>query len=100
MVNFASRMRDSDSSGMDVAVIDLSAGGCRIAPAGEMEIGQIFWLKLPGFEARHCHILWLRDAEAGCEFAQPLTDDEYEALSAPLRKVVRAETPGAFGRRR
>jgi hypothetical protein len=100
MVNFASRLRDADSSGMDVTVIDLSTGGCRIAPATGLEVGQIFWLKLPGFEARHCHVLWLNGPEAGCEFTNALSDEEYDSLSAPLRKVVRTETPGTFGRRR
>jgi hypothetical protein len=99
MVNFAGRLRESDSSGVDVTVIDLSVGGCRIAPATGLAVEQIFWLKLPGFEARHCHVLWLNGPEAGCEFAVPLSAQEYDALSAPLRKVVRTETPGTFGRR-
>jgi hypothetical protein len=99
LVNFAARLRESlAGAAADVAVLDLSGRGCKLAPAHGLAVEQVFWLKLAGLEARLSQVVWIEGAQAGCEFCDPLEPEELEMLCAPQRQVVRTATPGLFGR--
>lgn len=100
LVNFGARMRAPDAHGLDVTVVDLSPGGCKVTPPHHLEVGRVFWLKLSDLEARHCEVIWIDGDNAGCEFSQPLSAKEMDSVCAPLRKVVKAEKRGSFGRSR
>lgn len=78
LVNFGARMgRGAAADSHNVVVVDLSAEGCRLLLCGaRIAEGSVLWIKLPDQEARRIHVVWTRDGEAGCEFSQPLTEDE------------------------
>ena len=98
LVNFGGRLREAEAAASEVTVLDLSAGGCRLTPTHQLEVGRVFWLKLSDLEARHCEVLWIEGGKAGCEFSNPLTAEELDLLCAPSRKIVRCEKRGIFGR--
>ncbi|MFN3388814.1 MAG: PilZ domain-containing protein [Allosphingosinicella sp.] len=98
LVNFGARVREANARGLDVTVIDLSPGGCKVTPPHHLEVGRVFWLKLSDLEARHCEVIWIDGKNAGCEFSQPLSVREMESVCAPSRQVVRSDRRGSFGR--
>lgn len=100
LVNFGARMRGAGARGLDVTVLDLSPGGCKLSPPHHLEVGRVFWLKLCDLEARHCEVVWVDTDHAGCEFTQPLSAREIDLVSAPFRNVVKADKRGCFGRSR
>lgn len=98
LVNFGARVREANAGELDVTVLDLSAGGCKLTPPHHLEVGRVFWLRLSGLEARHCEVIWIDGLEAGCEFSQPLSSREIDCVCAPFRKIVRCDRRGGFGR--
>lgn len=63
-------------------VVDLSPHGARIQTYSELRVGQNIWLTLPKLGHTATSIVWSNDFEAGLEFMIPLTDEQFEALSA------------------
>jgi hypothetical protein len=55
-----------------VAVTDLSCGGCGIETESVLNPTDKVWLKLPGFEAWPCKVVWAEDGRAGLSFDHPL----------------------------
>ncbi len=65
-------LRQRGASGVTVQVLDLSTHGFRAATHLELQSGTDVWLKLPGLESLHAHVVWMRGHLLGCEFVRPL----------------------------
>ena len=86
IVNLAAALREAGAVTVPVQVIDISPGGFKICTDRPLEEGAEVWLKLPGFEAKRSHVVWIKDGEAGCEFESELHQAELQVLTAPPRK--------------
>jgi hypothetical protein len=65
-------LRQRGASGVTIQILDLSTHGFRAATHLELQTGTDVWLKLPGLESLHGHVVWMRGHLLGCEFARPL----------------------------
>jgi hypothetical protein len=61
-------------------VTDLSVQGARLQTYSALRKGAMIWLTLPGVGPRIAHVRWAGEYEAGCEFEEPLTREQYETL--------------------
>lgn len=86
IVNIAAALREEGATTAPVVVLDLSPGGFKVHSDTPLEEGSEVWLKLPGFEAKRSHVVWVKDEEAGCEFENELHPGELESLTAPPRR--------------
>ena len=65
------RCRESSWVMRQVELADISAGGCRIVrDAGGLAIGQQIELRIASSKGVDGHVRWLRDGDAGVDFAQ------------------------------
>ena len=71
-VTLGAGLRQRGASGVTIQILDLSTHGFRAATHLELERGTDVWLKLPGLESLHGHVVWMRGHLLGCEFARPL----------------------------
>lgn len=55
-----------------VAVTDISCGGCGIETESLLNADDKVWLRLAGFEAWPCKVVWAEDGRAGLSFDHPL----------------------------
>lgn len=65
-------LRQRGAHAVTIQVVDLSTNGFRAATHLELEVGSDVWLKLPGLESLHAHVVWIRGHLMGCHFARPL----------------------------
>jgi hypothetical protein len=65
-------LRQRGASGVTIQILDLSTHGFRAATHLVLHAGTDVWLKLPGLESLHGHVVWMRGHMLGCEFARPL----------------------------
>lgn len=86
IVNLAAALREEGASTHAVKVLDLSPGGFKVQSEDSLEEGSEVWLKLPGFEAKRSHVVWVKGDEAGCEFENELHPAELQVLTAPPRR--------------
>ena len=86
IVNLAAALREEGASTSVVQVLDLSIGGYKVQSATPLEEGSEVWLKLPGFEAKRSHVVWVKGDEAGCEFENELHPAELQIMTAPPRR--------------
>lgn len=63
-------------------VVDLSVAGARIQSYSAMRKGSTIWLTLPGLPPIAADVIWADDFVAGCQFREPLTVGQFEALLA------------------
>lgn len=71
-VSLGAGLRQRGASGVTIQILDLSTHGFRAATHLELAAGTDVWLKLPGLESLHGHVVWMRGHMLGCEFARPL----------------------------
>ena len=83
IVNLAAALREAGAVTVPVQVIDISTGGYKIQSSAPVEEGSEVWLKLPGFEAKRSHVVWVKENEAGCEFETELHPAELAILVTP-----------------
>lgn len=65
-------LRQRGAGGVTIQIVDLSTTGFRATTHLELMPGTDVWLKLPGLESLHAHVVWMRGHYLGCEFARPL----------------------------
>ena len=65
-------LRQRGAHAITVQVLDLSTTGFRAATHLQLDAGADVWLKLPGLESLHSHVVWKRGHVMGCEFVRPL----------------------------
>lgn len=82
------RVKCRARSGMsaDLAVLDISAGGCMAAATGwTARPGERVLATLPGLAAQPAELVWIEDGRAGIAFEQPLHEAVLDRLLALLR---------------
>ena len=84
MVNLAAALREEGARTAPVQVLDIAVGGFKVESRTPFEEGTEVWLKLPGFEAKRSHVVWVKEDQAGCEFETELHPAELEAMVAPV----------------
>lgn len=71
-VEMGAGLRQRGASGVSVQILDLSTHGFRASTHLDLPIGTDVWLKLPGLEAWHSRVAWMKGHFVGCEFVRPL----------------------------
>ena len=61
-------------------VVDLSLHGARLQTWSALRRGTSIWLTLPVVGPRAATVVWADDFRAGCQFLDPLEDEEFETL--------------------
>lgn len=83
VVNLAADLRAPGAALAEAEVANISSEGVMIRTRLDVEIGSCVWLKLPGFEALKCQVVWAEDGGIGCRFLTPLYDLTLEMILAP-----------------
>lgn len=81
-VDFAGRITTRDQWRAVCRVTDLSRTGAQLRTYSALEEGATIWVRLPGIDQRTATIVWADDFAAGCRFADPLSEAEFQTLSA------------------
>jgi len=64
-----------------MALLDISHGGCMVeCHAWSARPGDHLTVKLPGFDTRSAHVVWLEDDKAGIAFEELLHDVAFNQL--------------------
>jgi len=63
-------------------VTDLSREGARISSYSSLKKDSVIWLTLPGVGLVAATVRWADDYHAGCQFTDPLNDDQFDTLLA------------------
>ena len=63
-----------------VELINLSPQGCNIAPPIRVQQDESLWLRVPGLEAIHGRVCWVKEWNVGVEFDQPLHPAVFDLL--------------------
>lgn len=63
-------------------VVDLSMHGAKIETYSALRRDSVIWLTLPVIGHWAARVAWASDFEAGLEFQIPLSEDEFERLTA------------------
>ena len=61
-------------------VTDISIHGARLQTYSALRPGSTIWLTLPTIGQHAAEIKWANDFEAGSQFLQPLTEEQFLAL--------------------
>lgn len=59
---------------------DISTFGCRLSDAGELDVGERLWIRLPGAPPVVAGVAWSHDGNAGCRFAAPISQGLMRSL--------------------
>jgi PilZ domain len=72
VLTLEAQVRQSGGSFVSAPVLDLSTHGFRAETHFYLREGNDLWLRLPGLEARHARVAWVRGSLVGCSFEEPL----------------------------
>ena len=84
---------DIERDGLERALCrlaDLSLHGVRVQTYSPLKRGSTMWLTLPKLGIRAVTVVWVSDFLAGCQFAETLTQDEFDLL-LDLDETLRRE---------
>ena len=62
-------------------VVDLSIHGAKLQTYSAIKAGSTIWLTLPGLAPVAADVRWSDDYAAGCQFREPLGEDQFAALT-------------------
>jgi hypothetical protein len=71
-VHLGAGIRQRGAPGVTAEIMDLSTDGFRCTTHLELHVGDDVWLRLPGLEASHSHVVWVEGPVVGCVFSRPL----------------------------
>lgn len=75
--------RTSRGMQWDVALADLSEGGCRLDdPRGQLRLGEFVRLYIAGTGPHMAEVAWRQGARVGIEFSRPLPPRVFQLLAA------------------
>lgn len=63
-----------------VNVHDISPEGCRLEFVERPRLDETVWVKFKGLDAIESNVCWMRDSEAGIEFARPIHPAVFDVL--------------------
>jgi hypothetical protein len=84
---------DIERDGLERALCrlaDLSLHGVRVQTYSPLKRGTTMWLTLPRLGIRAVTVVWVSDFLAGCQFFEPLAQDEFDLL-LDLDETLRRE---------
>ena len=70
-----------------VNILDFSPKGCRMEVPVKVDPDDLVWISLPGIESIQGKVAWVREWEAGIEFANPLYPSVFDMLHERMRKA-------------
>jgi hypothetical protein len=73
-------LRERGCSAAPVIIHDLSISGFRTEWPYNLRVGDLIWLKLPGFEAMPSIVAWNANFQVGCRFQAPLHPAVFERI--------------------
>jgi hypothetical protein len=74
----------------DIALADLSAGGCRLDdPRGRLRLGEFIRLYIAGTGPHMAEVAWRQGSRVGIQFARPLPDRVFHLLAAAEWEAAR-----------
>lgn len=68
-----------------VNILDFSPQGCRVELPVRVVINDTIWISLPGLESIQGTVCWVKEWEAGIEFAKPLYPSVFEMVRERMR---------------
>ncbi|MCF2515757.1 PilZ domain-containing protein [Sphingomonas sp. G124] len=68
-----------------VNILDFSPQGCRVEVPVRVVPGDTIWISLPGIESIQGTVCWVKEWEAGIEFANPLYPSVFEMVRERMR---------------
>ncbi|PAX09585.1 PilZ domain-containing protein [Sphingomonas lenta] len=63
-------------------VLNISTLGVKLQTYSALRRGRTIWLTLPGLGQRAADVIWADDFTAGCQFREPLTQEQVDTLAA------------------
>lgn len=79
------RCRSKSGQTADLAVLDISAGGCMVEYRGwSASPGERVLMTLPGLSSQPGELVWIEDGKAGIVLEQPLHDAVFGQLQARM----------------
>jgi len=79
-LSLTATMREGSRSKVQVRVIDISTGGCRIQCTSAVAVDACVWLSIPTLENQYCKVIWACQEFVGLEFEKPLANAVFEKL--------------------
>ena len=79
-LSIVATMREGSRSKVQVRVIDISTGGCRIECTSAVPVDACVWLSIPSLENQYCRVVWHCQEFVGLEFEKPLANAVFEKL--------------------
>jgi len=77
-------LRRSGEHRWRVNILDFSPEGCRVELPVRVKPDDIIWISLPGLESIQGTVCWVKDWEAGVEFANALYPSVFEMVRARM----------------
>ena len=79
-LSLTATMREGSRSKVQVRVIDISTGGCRVECTSAVPVDACVWLSIPGLENQCCRVVWHCQEFVGLEFEKPLSAAVFDKL--------------------
>ena len=79
-LSLTATMREGSRSKVQVRVIDISTGGCRVECTSAVPVDACVWLSIPGLENQYCRVVWHCQEFVGLEFEKPLSAAVFDKL--------------------
>jgi hypothetical protein len=79
-LSLTATMREGSRTKVQVRVIDISTGGCRIECTSGVSVDANVWLTIPGLENQYCKVIWHCQEFVGLEFEKPLANAVLDKL--------------------
>ena len=70
-----------------VNILDFSPEGCRVDLPVRVVVDDNVWISLPGIESIQGTVCWVKEWEAGIEFANPLYPSVFELVRSRMRSA-------------
>lgn len=70
-----------------VDILDFSPEGCRVDLPVRVVVDDNVWISLPGIESIQGTVCWVKEWQAGIEFANPLYPAVFEMLRSRMRSA-------------
>ena len=70
-----------------VNILDFSPEGCRVELPVRVKPDDLIWVSLPGIETISGIVCWVKEWEAGVEFANPIHPAVFKQLQQRMREA-------------
>jgi hypothetical protein len=70
-----------------VNILDFSPEGCRVDLPVKVDVEDLVWISLPGIESIQGIVCWVKEWEAGVQFAKPLYPSVFDMVRERMSKA-------------